>query len=111
MFPSVSPTLTPISSLPLLEKSRQLEPTNKDILFGQGIYNYFAEVMPRRYPVIKPIMLLLPEPRPIVKQRQTRVTFWDQHVDLIAAAQRRPAPEARPEPQPDDAYRSHLVAA
>ena len=50
-----------LKSLPLLEKSRQLEPTNKDILFGQGIYNYFAEVMPQRHPVIKPIMLLLPK--------------------------------------------------
>ena len=50
-----------LKSLPLLEKSRQLEPTNKDILFGQGIYNYFAEVMPRRHPIIKPLMLLLPE--------------------------------------------------
>ena len=35
--------------LPLLKKSRQLEPTNKDILFGQGLYHYFAEVMPQRH--------------------------------------------------------------
>ena len=38
-----------------------MEPTNKDILFGQGIYNYFAEVMPRQHPIIKPILWLLPE--------------------------------------------------
>lgn len=49
-----------LTSLPLLEKSRELEPTNKDILFGQGIYNYFAEVFPEKYPVVKPIMVLLP---------------------------------------------------
>jgi len=50
-----------LKSLPLLKKSRQLEPTNKDILFGQGIYNYFAEVMPKLHPIIRPIMFLLPD--------------------------------------------------
>lgn len=45
--------------LPLLEKSEQLEPTNKDILFGQGIYNYFAAVIPQQYPVVRPVMLFL----------------------------------------------------
>ena len=45
--------------LPLLDKSRSLEPTNKDILFGQGIYNYFAEVIPKRYPIVRPVMLFL----------------------------------------------------
>jgi len=50
-----------LKSLPLLKKSRQLEPANKDILFGQGIYNYFAEVMPERRPIIRPIMFLLPD--------------------------------------------------
>ena len=50
-----------LRSLPLLQKSRQLEPTNKDILFGQGIYHYFAEAMPERYPAIRPIMFFLPD--------------------------------------------------
>ena len=57
------------------------------------------------------VMLLLPEPRPVVKERQTRVTFWDQRVDLIAAAQRRPSVEPRALARPDDAYRSHPIAA
>jgi tetratricopeptide (TPR) repeat protein len=48
-----------LRSLPLLKKSRQLEPSNKDILFGQGIYNYFAEVIPERHRVVRPIMLFL----------------------------------------------------
>lgn len=46
--------------LPLLAKSRALEPSNKDILFGQGIYNYFAEVVPQKHPVVRPAMWLLP---------------------------------------------------
>ena len=47
--------------LPLLEKSRELEPTNKDILFGQAIYHYFAEVMPKEHRIIRPIMIFLPD--------------------------------------------------
>ena len=42
-----------------MNKSRELEPTNKDILFGQGIYNYFAEVIPERHPVVRPVMFFL----------------------------------------------------
>lgn len=45
--------------LPLLDKSREMEPTNKDILFGQGIYNYFAEVIPERHPIVRPVMLFM----------------------------------------------------
>lgn len=48
-----------LRSLPLLKKSRQLEPTNKDILFGQGIYNYFADVIPEKHPIVRPVMLFL----------------------------------------------------
>jgi len=50
-----------LKCLPLLERSRRLEPTNKDILFGQGIYNYFAEVIPAKHPIVRPIMIFLPE--------------------------------------------------
>ena len=50
-----------LKTLPLLKRSRLMEPTNKDILFGQGIYNYFADVMPRKHPIIRPIMWLLPD--------------------------------------------------
>ena len=50
-----------LRSLPLLEKSRRLEPENLDILFGQGVYNYFAEVIPKRHPVVRPVMWFLPD--------------------------------------------------
>ena len=50
-----------LRGLPLLKKSRQLEPTNKDILFGQGLYHYFAEVMPQRHRILRPIMAFLPD--------------------------------------------------
>jgi hypothetical protein len=45
--------------LPLLKRSRQLSPDNKDVLFGQGLYDYFADVMPRKYPVIRHLAWLL----------------------------------------------------
>ncbi len=48
-----------LKCLPLLDLIRQLEPTNKDVLFGRGIYNYFVEVMPERYPIVKPIVWLM----------------------------------------------------
>lgn len=50
-----------LRGLPLLKKIRQLEPTNKDILFGQGLYNYFAEVMPQRHRILRPVMAFLPD--------------------------------------------------
>ncbi len=45
--------------LPLLERSRSMEPTNKDILFGQGIYNYFREVIPQKYPIVRAVTWML----------------------------------------------------
>ena len=48
-----------LRSLPLLERSREMEPTNKDILFGQGIYNYFREVIPQKYPIVRAVIWML----------------------------------------------------
>ena len=50
-----------LRALPLLNKSREMEVTNKDILFGQGLYNYFADVMPKRHKILRPIMFFLPD--------------------------------------------------
>ncbi len=50
-----------LRSLPLLKQSRQLEPSNRDILFGQGLYNYFADVMPQRHAIVRPVMAFLPD--------------------------------------------------
>jgi tetratricopeptide (TPR) repeat protein len=45
--------------LPLLDQIRLLDPANKDVLFAGGIYDYFVEAMPERYPVVKPIVWLM----------------------------------------------------
>ncbi len=48
-------------ALPLLKLAWSIDSTNYDILFGMGIYNYFAEVIPEQYPYIKPLMIFFPK--------------------------------------------------
>lgn len=45
--------------LPLLDQIRLLDPANKDVLFAWGIYDYFVEAMPERYPIVKPIVWMV----------------------------------------------------
>lgn len=48
------------SALPIVQKAFKIDPTNSDIQLGFGIYNYYADVIPSRYPLLKPIMLFFP---------------------------------------------------
>ncbi|NTW49812.1 MAG: hypothetical protein HGB19_08825, partial [Chlorobiales bacterium] len=34
---------------------------NNDLLFGLALYNYYAEVIPEKYPILKPFALLFPK--------------------------------------------------
>jgi len=47
-------------ALPLVQHASELDPRNYDILFGTGIYNYYAEVIPDEYPIVKPLLLFIP---------------------------------------------------
>jgi tetratricopeptide (TPR) repeat protein len=47
-------------ALPLVRKAYELEPNNYDVLLGIGIYNYYASVVPERYPIVKPAMIFFP---------------------------------------------------
>ncbi len=47
-------------ALPVVRKANKLEPSNYDVLLGVGMYNYYADVVPSLYPVVKPLMLFLP---------------------------------------------------
>jgi tetratricopeptide (TPR) repeat protein len=38
----------------------KLAPSNSDIQLGTGIYNYFADALPEKYPLVKPLMTFLP---------------------------------------------------
>ncbi len=48
-------------ALPIVQKAYKLNPNNYDILLGIGIYNYYAAIIPEKYPLVKPLMLLIPE--------------------------------------------------
>jgi tetratricopeptide (TPR) repeat protein len=47
-------------ALPLVQRASSLDPANVDILLGSGIYNYYAEVIPDEYPIVKPLILFIP---------------------------------------------------
>jgi len=47
-------------ALPIVQKAYKLDPTNYDVLLGIGIYNYYADVIPDEYPIVKPFMLFFP---------------------------------------------------
>ncbi|MBS1513808.1 MAG: hypothetical protein JSS63_02175 [Bacteroidetes bacterium] len=49
------------TALNLLDRANELNPNNPDVKFGLGIYNYFAEYVPDKYPVIKPLMIIFPK--------------------------------------------------
>ena len=48
-------------ALNLLDEALELAPKNKEALLGVGIYNYFAEYIPERYPFLKPLMIIFPK--------------------------------------------------
>lgn len=48
-------------ALPIVQRAYKIAPDNFDILLGIGIYNYYAEVIPEQYPVVKPLMVFFPD--------------------------------------------------
>lgn len=48
-------------ALNLLQKAYDINRSNKDVIFGIGMYNYFAEYVPDAYPIVKPLMLIFPK--------------------------------------------------
>lgn len=48
-------------ALPIVQRAGELDPKNVDVQLGYGIYNYYASVLPDKYPMLKPIMLFLPK--------------------------------------------------
>ncbi|MDD5361533.1 MAG: hypothetical protein PHN88_05335 [Ignavibacteria bacterium] len=48
-------------ALNLMDKALEINPKNKEALLGIGIYNYFAEYVPTRYPFLKPLLIIFPK--------------------------------------------------
>jgi len=49
-----------VAALPVIRKAYKLDPNNNDVLLGIGIYNYYADIIPDEYPILKPFMVFLP---------------------------------------------------
>jgi len=47
-------------ALPIVQKVLTLDPNNNDAIFGMGIYNYYASILPDKYPILKPFMIFMP---------------------------------------------------
>lgn len=47
-------------ALPLVYEAFKIDSTNEDVKLGFGIYNYYAEAIPEKYPFIKPAMIFFP---------------------------------------------------
>jgi tetratricopeptide (TPR) repeat protein len=44
----------------LVQKCQEVAPGNRDVMLGIGIYHYFMESIPERYPAVKPLIAMLP---------------------------------------------------
>ena len=56
----------------LLISCLRLAPSNRDIMLGTGIYNYFAAAIPEKYPIVKPLLLFLPSGDKVIGEMQLK---------------------------------------
>ncbi len=49
-----------IDALPIVHDAFAVDSSNMDIQLGFGIYNYYAEMIPEKYPFVKPFMVFFP---------------------------------------------------
>jgi tetratricopeptide (TPR) repeat protein len=49
------------SAFDLMNRCQRLAPGNHDIMLGTGIYNYFAETIPEKYPYTRALLAFLPK--------------------------------------------------
>ncbi|GAB3181006.1 tetratricopeptide repeat protein [Telluribacter humicola] len=54
-------TLAGKSSLKYMDQSKGNAELSPELLFGDGIYNYYAEWIPKEYPLLKPILVFFPK--------------------------------------------------
>lgn len=47
------------AALSYLRKCQKMAPQNHDIMLGTGIYNYFADAIPEKYPLVKPLLAFM----------------------------------------------------
>jgi tetratricopeptide (TPR) repeat protein len=54
-------TISGKNALKYLDKSRGFEDLSPEFLFGDALYNYYAEWIPKNYPILKPILIFFPK--------------------------------------------------
>lgn len=47
-------------ALEMMNACKKIAPANHDIMLGTGTYNYFAAMIPEKYPLVRPLMTLFP---------------------------------------------------
>ncbi|MFM8771329.1 MAG: tetratricopeptide repeat protein [Candidatus Kapaibacterium sp.] len=79
-------------ALGLLNDCQKVAPGNHDILLGTGLYNYWASVLPEKYPALKPVMIFLPKGDKVIglaqlkaAARQARYAAVEAKVVLVQA--------------------------
>ena len=48
-------------AMPIVHHAYAVDPKNPDVQLGFGIYNYYASVIPEKFPFLKPFMLFFPQ--------------------------------------------------
>lgn len=48
-------------ALPIVSRIQKVGKGNMDVLFGLGIYDYYAEAIPEQYPAVRPLALMFPK--------------------------------------------------
>lgn len=59
-------------ALDILIECQKIAPGNHDILLGTGLYNYYAAVLPEKYPALTPLIVFLPRGDKIIGLAQLK---------------------------------------
>jgi tetratricopeptide (TPR) repeat protein len=71
--------------LALVFKAYEADPKNVDIQLGFGIYHYYADVIPRKYPAVKPFMIFFPKGDKVKGLRELENVAWNGRYARIEA--------------------------
>lgn len=62
--------------LALVYRAYEADPNNVDVQLGFGIYHYYAEVIPAKYPAVKPFMIFFPKGDKVKGMEELEKVAW-----------------------------------
>lgn len=71
--------------LALVFKAYEADPKNVDIQLGFGIYHYYADVIPQKYPAVKPFMVFFPKGDKVKGLKELENVAWNGRYARIEA--------------------------